>query len=265
MSKFVILLVALAHWTVSAAEERLRLATTTSTEDSGLLTAVHPRFEAETGIRVDVIAVGSGKALALGRNGDVDVILAHDPAAEEAFVAEGAGVDRRAVMQNDFVIVGPKSDPALVRDAGSAADALARIARAGTAFVSRGDQSGTHTRELALFKRAGLVPEGRWYLAVGQGMGPVLHIADEKQAYTLADRGTWLALRAKLSLELLYQGDRELLNPYHVITVNPRLQPKAGAALARQYTDFLTGPRGQALIGGFEIAGERLFVPTAAP
>ena len=173
VSKLIFLLVALVHGSFCAAEERLRLATTTSTQDSGLLAALHPVFEAATGIRVDVIAVGSGKALALGRSGDVDVILAHDPAAEEAFMAEGAGVDRRAVMQNDFVLVGPASDPAKVRDAGTATAAFARIAQHGAGFVSRGDQSGTHTRELALFRQAGVNPGGPAYLAVGQGMGPV--------------------------------------------------------------------------------------------
>lgn len=264
MPIFPLLFMLLALSSTVCAEPRLRVATTTSTEDSGLLQLLHPVFEAQTGIHVDVVAVGSGKALALGRNGDVDVVLAHDPAAEEAFIAEQAGTDRREVMQNDFVLVGPAADPADVRHARSAADAVARIARAGAWFVSRGDQSGTHARELALFKAAAVAPDGRWYLAVGQGMGPVLQIADEKPGYTLADRGTWLARRRTLALKLLYAGDPALLNVYHVMTVNPARHPHVQARLARAYSDFLTGARGQTLIGDFRIDGERLFTPTAA-
>lgn len=244
---------------------RLRLATTTSTQDSGLLAELHPAFVAASGIAVDVIAVGSGKALALARNGDVDVVLAHDPAAEEAFVADGAGIDRRPVMTNDFVIVGPDADPADVRHARGAAEAFARIARAGAPFVSRGDQSGTHVKELALFAQAGVTPAGAWYLAAGQGMGPVLQIADDKPAYTLADRGTWLARRRGLSLTLLHAGDATLLNPYHVICVNPARHPHVQAAAARAYADFLTGPVAQGLIAGFRIDGEALFVPNPVP
>jgi tungstate transport system substrate-binding protein len=253
-------------WALDAgAAERLRLATTTSTQDSGLLAVLNPAFEAASGIAVDVIAIGSGKALALARNGDVDVVLAHDPNAEETFIADGAGVDRRPVMTNDFVLVGPPTDPAGVRAATSAPDALARIARAEAAFVSRGDQSGTHVKELALFAAAQVQPAGRWYLAAGQGMGPVLQIADEMPAYTLADRGTWLARRAGLGLVLLYAGDRALLNPYHVMRVNPARHPHVRVDAARAYADFLTGARGQALIGGFLIDGEALFKPVASP
>jgi len=249
---------------VHAEDRRLRLATTTSTQDSGLLDHLHPRFEATTGIKVDVIAVGSGKALALARNGDVDVVLAHDPAAEAAFMADGAGVDRRPVMENDFVIVGPAADPAGVASAPTASAAVARIAQAGAAFVSRGDQSGTHVKELALFEAAGIQPAGAWYLSAGQGMGPVLQMADEKPGYTLADRGTWLAMRGKLGLRLLHAGDPALKNPYHVMAVNPERHPHVQADLARAYMDFLTGGEGQALIGGFEVDGEALFQPTAA-
>lgn len=245
------------------AAERLRLATTTSTENSGLLAAIHPSFERQQSVTVDVIAVGSGKALALARNGDVDVVLAHDPAAEEAFVADGAGIDRRAVMHNDFVIVGPIADPADIRSAGAAGEAMRRIAAAGQPFASRGDRSGTHVKELALWQAAGVAPAGRWYLATGQGMGPVLQIAGDKQAYTLADRGTWAAYRKQLELALLYAGDPVLANPYHVIRVNAARHPHVQAALAQAYADFLTGPEGQALIGGFLIDGEQVFVPDA--
>ncbi len=245
------------------AEERLRLATTTSTSDSGLLAAINPAFEQQAGVKVDVIAVGSGKALTLGRNGDVDVLLTHDPAAEEAFLAEGAGVERRAVMENDFVIVGPPSDPAGVAEATSGADAIARIAKAGAWYVSRGDKSGTHVKEQALFKAAAVAADGKWYLSAGQGMGPVLQIADQKPAYTLADRGTWLALRGKLGLKLLYAGDPVLANPYHVMSVNPARHPNTNVKLAKAYANFLTGADGQRLIGAFKVDGEMLFRPTA--
>lgn len=245
------------------AEERLRLATTTSTSDSGLLAAINPAFEQQAGVKVDVIAVGSGKALTLGRNGDVDVLLTHDPAAEEAFLAEGAGVERRAVMENDFVIVGPPADPAGVAEATSAVDAIARIAKAGAWYVSRGDKSGTHVKEQALFKAAAVAADGKWYLSAGQGMGPVLQIADQKPAYTLADRGTWLALRGKLGLKLLYAGDPVLANPYHVMSVNPARHPNTNVKLAEAYANFLTGADGQRLIGAFKVDGEMLFRPTA--
>jgi len=247
-----------------AEDRRLRLATTTSTQDSGLLEHLHPAFEAATGIKVDVIAVGSGKALALARNGDVDVVLAHDPAAEAAFVADGAGVDRRPVMENDFVIVGPAADPAGVAGAPTASAALARIADAQATFISRGDQSGTHVKEAGLFAAAGITPAGAWYLSAGQGMGPVLQMADEKPGYTLTDRGTWLALRGKLTLRLLHAGDPALKNPYHVIAVNPARHPHVQGESARAYMDFLTGAEGQALIGAFAVDGEALFRPTAA-
>ncbi|MGE3500088.1 MAG: substrate-binding domain-containing protein, partial [Candidatus Binatia bacterium] len=194
---FILTLILLLTATATAAPP-LRVATTTSTQDSGLLDVLNPAFTAATSIPVDIIAVGSGKALALGRNGDVDVVLAHDPDAEARFIADGAGIDRREVMVNEFLVVGPADDPAAVRGADSAAAALARIARHGAPFVSRGDQSGTHVRELALFRAAGIDPAGPWYFAAGQGMNPVLQIADEKLAYTLVDRGTWLARRARL-------------------------------------------------------------------
>ena len=263
MKHLLIFTLLLMSATAAPAAERLRLATTTSTNDSGLLAAINPAFEQQAGVKVDVIAVGSGKALALGRNGDVDVLLTHDPAAEEAFVADGDGIERKAVMENDFVIVGPPSDPAGVATATSAADAIVRIARARAWFVSRGDQSGTHVKEQALFKAAAVATDARWYLSAGQGMGPVLQIADQKAAYTLADRGTWLALRAKSGLRLLYAGDPLLANPYHVINVNPARHPETQVKLARAYASFLTGPEGQRLIGGFRVDGEVLFRPTA--
>lgn len=241
----------------------LRVATTTSTQDSGLLDVLNPAFTAATSIAVNVIAVGSGKALALGRNGDVDMVLAHDPDAEARFIADGAGIDRREIMVNEFLVVGPAHDPAQARGADSASAALARIARRGAPFVSRGDQSGTHVRELALFRAAGIDPAGPWYFSAGQGMNPVLQIADEKLAYTLVDRGTWLARRRRLSLVVVYAGDPALANVYHVMTVNPAAHPHVQVDAARAYADFLTGPEGQALIGAFTVDGEQLFTPSA--
>ena len=245
------------------AEQRLRLATTTSTENSGLLAAIHPTFERAHGVVIDVIAVGSGRALELGRNGDVDVVLAHDPDAEQAFVADGAGIDRRAVMYNDFVIVGPATDPAAVGTAADAVQAFAAIASHAQAFVSRGDKSGTHVKELALWQAAHVTPSGPWYLSTGQAMGPVLQMSTDKQAYTLTDRGTWIAYRKNLALKILHQGDPRLYNPYHVILVNPQRHPHVQAALARAYADFLVSAQGQALIAGFKIENEQLFVPNA--
>ncbi len=246
------------------AEPRLRLATSTSTENSGLLAAIHPSFEKRHGVSIDVIAVGSGRALELGRNGDVDVLLVHDPAAEEAFMTDGAGVDRRAVMVNDFVIVGPAADPAAVAAATDAVQAFVAIARHRQSFVSRGDQSGTHLKELALWQAADVEPSGPWYFSAGQAMGPVLQMSTDKQAYTLTDRGTWIAYRNKLTLKILHQGDVLLHNPYHVIVVNPERHPHVQAALARAYADFLVSAQGQALIASFKIDNEQLFVPDAS-
>lgn len=249
--------------TAAHAEQRLRLATTTSTENSGLLAAIHPSFERAHGVVIDVIAVGSGRALELGGNGDVDVVLAHDPDAEAAFVASGAGVDRRAVMYNDFVIVGPPADPAAVGATSNATQAFAAIASRAQAFVSRGDKSGTHVKELAIWQAAGVTPGGPWYFSTGQGMGQALQMSTDKQAYTLTDRGTWIAYRNKLALKILHQGDPSLHNPYHVIAINPQRHPHVQAALAHAYADFLVSAEGQALIAGFKIENEQLFVPNA--
>jgi tungstate transport system substrate-binding protein len=245
------------------ATERLRLATTTSTDNSGLLKALNPPFEQAHDAKVDVIAVGTGKALKMGQNGDVDVVLVHAPPAEEAFVAAGFGVERAPVMHNDFVLIGPAADPAGARG-NVAAAALARIAKAGATFVSRGDDSGTHKKEKALWAAADIVPKGRWYLAVGQGMGAVLTIADDKDAYTLTDRGTYLAYRDKLGLTVLVEGDPALFNPYHVIIVNPARHPHVKLDLARAYVAYLTGP-GQSVIAGFKAHGRQLFHPDVIP
>lgn len=238
------------------------LATTTSTEDSGLLDALVPAFErANPGHRVRFVAVGTGQALALGRRRDADAVLVHAPDAEEEFVREGHGFDRRPVMRNEFVIVGVAADPAGLRGATTAAGAFARIARAQAEFVSRGDDSGTHKRERAIWRAAEISPEGEWYLDAGQGMGEVLTIADERGAYTLTDRGTYLAMRDVLRLVVLFEGDPVLDNPYHVIAVTGARNPEG----ARRFIDWITGPQAQALIGSFGVErfGRPLFHPTA--
>jgi tungstate transport system substrate-binding protein len=260
------LLVCAALAPLGAQTVRLRLATTTSTQDSGLLPILNPPFEKLTGITVDVIAVGTGAAIMLGQNGDADVMLVHDRAAEDAFVAAGWGVNRRDVMHNDFVIVGPVEDPARVGTAATAADAFARIAAAGATFVSRGDKSGTNTKELDIWARVGGKPTAKWYKEVGQGMGAVLTMSMDLKAYTLADRGTWLAMRDKLpGMKILGQGDAFLFNPYGVIAVNPVKWPKANYLAAMQYIAWVTSPEGQRIIRDYKVGGEQLFTPDAVP
>lgn len=241
------------------------LATTTSTQDSGLLDVLVPAFEKETGYSVKTIAVGSGQALRLGEQGEADVILAHSPQAEEDFVAAGNGIERQPVMHNDFVIVGPREDPAGIAGSASAADALKRIAQSGAIFLSRGDQSGTNARELALWKQAGVQPSGSWYQETGQGMGATLTIAEEKRSYTLSDRGTYLSQRHNLHLSILVQGDPGLFNIYHVMIVNPEKHSTVNVDGARAFADFITSAQTQELIRGFGIDqfGEPLFVPDA--
>ena len=243
------------------AEQRLRLATTTSTENSGLLSLLHPPFEEQYDVIVDVIAVGTGKALRLAENGDVDLVMVHAPAAEQEFVESGYGVERLPVMHNDFVLVGPAADPAAVAAANSLADAMTRIAQSATGFISRGDDSGTHKKEMALWQAARIRPEGEWYLSVGQGMGAVLKITDDKQAYTLADRGTYLAFKDKIDMEIVHHGAAELRNPYHIILINPEIHPHVQTTLAQKYVDFIRGQEGQHIIREFRISGEQLFIP----
>jgi tungstate transport system substrate-binding protein len=229
----------------------VRLATTTSTDNSGLLQVLLPAFERDTGYGVHTIAVGTGKALALVRNGDVDVVLVHARAAEERFVAEGFGEGRHPVMRNAFLLVGPAQDPAGIRGMPDAAAALSQIALTRARFVSRGDDSGTHKRERALWRSAGVRPAGDWYLVAGQGMGKVLQMAAGLDAYTLVDGGTWLAYRDKIPLQTLVQGDPQLNNPYSVIAVNPARHPHVNHAGVH------------ALIGGFTLHGKQAFAPTA--
>lgn len=247
----------------ASAQDRLRLSTTTSTDNSGLLAVVLPPFEQRFHLKVDVVAVGSGKALKLAENGDVDVVLSHAPELEEAFMKAGFGVNRRDVMYNDFVIVGPPSDPAQLRGALSAVDALKRIAAKQGTFISRGDESGTHQKEKELWRAAGLTPSGAWYVSAGQGMGEVLLMADERRAYALADRGTYLAYKKRDELIIVSQGDPMLFNPYTVMAVSPARYPQVKYIEAMELIAWLTSPEGQRLIGSFKQAGEVLFHPTA--
>ena len=245
----------------------IMLASTTSTRDSGLLADLTARFEARTGVAVRVIAVGTGRALEHGRRGDVDALLVHDRASEDAFVATGHGLFRRDVMYNDFVIVGPAADPAGVREATSATDAVARIAATGARFASRADDSGTHKAERRLWEGAEIDPgahSGKWYLETGSGMGATLNLADELGAYTLSDRGTWLAHRKRSGLAILFQNDPPLHNPYGVIVVNPERHPGVKVAHASAFADWLVSAEGQAAIDAFERDGQQLFFANAA-
>ena len=253
---------------VSAANDSqtkiIRLATTTSTENSGLLGLLLPRFTQQTGYRVHVIAVGTGKALRMGRDGDVDVVLVHAPRAEAEFVANGFGAQRHSVMYNDFVLIGPAHDPAGINTAPSVTDAMQRIANHSALFISRGDDSGTHKKELTLWDTIQLQTRGNWYREAGQGMGKVIQIADEMEAYTLTDRGTWLAYRDKSSLRLLFAGDPLLHNPYGIIAVNPKRFPDINYSGANKLITWITAEPAQSLIASYQIAGSRLFTPSAS-
>ncbi len=237
----------------------IKMATTTSTANSGLLDYLLPEFTKDTGIRVDYVPTGTGMALAHGRNGDVDVVLVHAPAAEEAFVEEGYGVERVPVMWNDFVIAGPGVDPAELADAGSAAQAFQRIAGQQAIFISRGDDSGTHRKELALWVEAAVDPAGAWYVEAGQGMGACLTMAREKEAYILTDRGTYLAFAGKFALDVLYEKDPQLRNPYAIIAVSPEKYPDRNHEGARRLIEWMTSTRAKQLIADFKIGGEQLF------
>ncbi len=252
---------------VSAANDApskiIRLATTTSTENSGLLGFLLPQFTQQTGYRVHVIAVGTGKALRMGRDGDVDVVLVHAPKAEAEFVANGFGAQRHSVMYNDFVLIGPADDPAGINTALSVTDAMHRIVDHNAMFISRGDDSGTHKKELTLWNSTRLQRGGNWYREAGQGMGKVMQIADELEAYTLTDRGTWLAYRDKSSLKLLFAGDPLLHNPYGIIAVNPKRFPDINYSGASKLIAWITTEPAQTLIANYQIGGDRLFVPSA--
>jgi tungstate transport system substrate-binding protein len=247
----------------SAAQDFITVASTTSTESSGLFGHILPIFTAATGIAVRVVAQGTGQALETGRRGDADVVFVHARAQEDAFVAQGYGVQRFDVMHNDFVIVGPAGDPAGLRTAPDAAAAMAAVAGAGAAFVSRGDDSGTHAAEKALWKAAGIEPAGAWHLSTGSGMGATLNTAAQVPGYALTDRGTWLSFRNRGPLAVVFEGDPALFNPYGVILVNPARHPHVKAAQGRAFIDWLVSDAGQAAIAGFRVGGEQLFFPAA--
>lgn len=250
---------------VQAAGQIVILATTTSTQDSGLLDVVVPLFEKRTGYVVKTISVGTGQALALGGRGEADVVLVHAPEAEKKYLAEGTLINRRLVMHNDFIIVGPESDPARIRGFEKASDALRKIAVTKAAFASRGDNSGTHQLERRLWKEAGLDPNGDWYLESGQGMGQTLAIASEKRTYTLTDRGTYLALKRRLTLDILVERDKSLLNIYSVMEVNPARFPKVNAAGGKAFAYFMVSAETQEVVKSFGVEkfGEPLFYPDA--
>jgi tungstate transport system substrate-binding protein len=262
-----VLPLALALAGPASAAPPLTLVSTTTTRDSGLLDHLLPRFEAESGISVRVISVGTGQALALGRRGDADVLLVHDRASEDAFVAEGFALFRRDVMYNDFVLVGPAADPAQLRGLRDASAALARIAERRAAFVSRGDESGTHKAELRLWRQAGIDPRaasGTWYRETGSGMGATLTTANELTAYTLTDRGTWLASRRRGGMVLFVEGGAALRNAYGVLVVNPARHPHVQVEQATRFADWITSAAGREAIESFRIDGEVAF-HAAAP
>lgn len=252
----------------SVVGETLTLTTTTSTYDTGLLDELNATFEQKYGVSVDAVAQGTGAALETARNGDSDVVMVHARSLEDDFIREGYGVNRRDLMFNDFVIVGSADDPAGIAGLDSATDAFTMIADTEAPFISRGDNSGTHTKELAIWSTAGIDPTGEWYLETGQGMGEVLNITNEQRGYTLSDRGTFLSQRAEIDLSILVQGPIEngpeiLANPYGVLAVNPAIHPNVKYELAMAYIGFITSHEGQDVIGNYEANGEQLFFPRA--
>jgi len=267
MSLFLtVIFMAPAAYAAPTKQKNIILATTTSTQDSGLLDVLIPIFEKKTGYFVKTIAVGSGQAMAMGQKGEADVLLVHSPAAEKKFMDGGNGVSRRLVMHNDFIVVGPPTDPAAIKTSKAAVEAFKKIAQADALFMSRGDNSGTHSKEKAIWKAAGINSEGqKWYQQTGLGMGQTLNVAAEKKAYTLADRGTYLALKKNLGLDILNQGDALLLNVYSVIEVNPVKFQKINTAGAKAFADFMLSGDTQKIIGKFGVDkfGSPLFFPDA--
>lgn len=247
------------------AERYVVLASTTSVENSGLLARILPQFEAQTGIRVRVVAQGTGQALATAAHGDADVVLVHDPAAEAAFLEQGHGVTRRQIAWNDFVLLGPAADPAHVGGTHDIVAAFRRIAAGKSPFVSRGDRSGTDAFEKRLWKQAGIEPKSSWYKEIGGGMGADLNMAAATDAYTVSDRGTWLSFANKRSLAILVEGGRDLLNRYDVITLNPAEHASERTADAAALADWLAGPQGQSAIASDEVGGQKLFHPMSDP
>ena len=251
-----------------AQQRSIVVASTTSTEQSGLFGHLLPAFTAKTGIEVKVVAVGTGQALDIGRRGDADVVFVHDRAAEDKFMAEGQGVKRFDVMYNDFVVIGPKDDPARIASSGNVLDAFRKLVDAKAQFISRGDHSGTNAAELRYWKAAGVdigAAKGTWYKEIGQGMGAALNTAAALDAYTLSDRGTWLSFKNRGNLAILVQGDKRLFNQYGVMLVNPERHPKVKVAEGQAFIDWLLSPEGQKTIESYKINGEQLFFPDAGP
>jgi tungstate transport system substrate-binding protein len=262
---FLGLLVTSGGHAADAASRNVILSTTTSTQDSGLLDVLVPLFEKRSVYSVKTISVGTGQSLALAAKGDADVALVHAPSLEKNYVGEGKLRNRRLVMYNDFIVIGPKDDPAKIAKLKSAGAALRAVEQAKAPFVSRGDNSGTHNLEKSLWKAAGIQPSGSWYIESGQGMGATLGIAQERNAYTVTDRGTYLALQRRITLPILIEGDRVLLNIYSVIEVNPANSPRVNAAGGKAFADFMVSPEAQNLIKSFGVEkfGQALFVPVA--
>jgi len=261
---FFYFLLTLFYPVLGRAQKAIILATTTSTQDSGLLDVLLPIFEKKTGYFVKTIAVGSGQAMAMGQKGEADVLLVHSPAAEKKFVAEGYGINRRIIMHNDFIIVGPPTDSAKIKGIKLASEAFKKIALANALFLSRGDNSGTHSKEKTVWKATGITPDGeKWYQETGLGMGQTLNVAAEKKGYTLADRGTYLALKKNLNLDILVEGDAILLNVYHIIEVNPAKWPKVNSAGGKAFADFMVSKEAQDIIKTFgaDKFGSPLFFP----
>ena len=255
-----------SHPVFSKDSKLIRIATTTSTENSGLLKYITPKFEESTGYKLHFIAVGTGKALQMGRDGDVDLMLVHAKEAELKFVAEGHGVKRHPVMYNDFVIVGPKSSASQFAEKSTIKEVLEHIAASQEKFVSRGDDSGTHKKELSLWQTTDYMPNkkaGRWYIEAGQGMGKVLQMAAELDAFTMTDRGTWLAYKDKIPLSIVFEGNPKLFNPYGIIAVNPKNYPDTNVKGAQSFIEWMTSAEGQSLIGEFKIVDQVLFIPNA--
>lgn len=250
----------------SDSSQIMRLATTTSTQNSGLLDSILPRFEKQYGYQVHVIAVGTGKALKMGQNGDVDVLMVHAPNAEKKFIKSGYGIRRYEFMYNDFILVGPENDPAMLNSAKTVKQAMSQISVHKALFISRGDDSGTHKKELTLWDNPKNLAQKEWYREAGQGMGKVLQMANELNAYTLTDRGTWLSQKSankNFTLEIVFEGDPALFNPYGVIALNPKRFPELNHKAAQKFIDWLISPEGQQLIGAYRVNNTQLFTPSA--